>query len=146
MFERHAHGPLWTGMFPLINTAKKAGWFTYEEPKRKGLAGTFTPGENIQPQLDACRQILGDKQAAFDELLELFDTLDTTEAELLTTLYAIIHDFQKAGHTPTDEEIITDFYNWHEEKKKFDRKQVVEMLAWMRENLLTVKDLGIWRI
>ena len=48
--------------------------------------------------------------------------------------------------TWTDEEIITDFYNWHEEKKKFDRKQVVEMLAWMRENLLTVKDLGIWRI
>lgn len=132
-FERHAHGPLWTGLFPLINTAKKAGWFTYEEPQRKGRTGTFFPGENIQPQLDVCRQILGDKQAAFDELLDLFDTLDTTEAELLTSLYAIHHDFQQAGHTPTDEEIIEDFYNWHEAKKKFNRKDVEAMLARMRE-------------
>ncbi|HCS51822.1 MAG TPA: hypothetical protein DIW81_09555 [Planctomycetaceae bacterium] len=133
-FERHAHGPLWTGMFPLINTAMKEGWFTYEEPTRKGHTGKFTPGENIQPQLDACPQIIGDKQAEFDELLNLFDTLDTKQAELLTTLYAILHDFKKAGKDPSEEEIIEDFYNWHEEKKKFNRKQVAEMLTLLKQD------------
>ncbi|MEZ5948848.1 MAG: hypothetical protein R3C12_06450 [Planctomycetaceae bacterium] len=133
-------------MFPLINTAKKASWFTYEEPKRKGLAGTFTRREHPA----ATRRLPTDPRRqtgrVLSELLELFDTLDTTEAELLTTTLRHHPRLPKSRPHPDRRRDHHRLHNWHEEKKKFDRKQVVEMLAWMREDLLTVKDLGIWRI
>jgi len=78
----------------------------------------------------------------------LFDTLDlkhltTEQSEIIATLFACWNDFLIQNHSPTDDEIITEFLlHWHVKKGRFSRGRLKKALSWMQSHALTPSGRG----
>lgn len=142
-FKRMKAGPFWDGMYPLRGMAKKKGWFSWSKGQSDGERDRYAPGPNIAPLLDHSRTLLRDRDAEFTRLLDLFSTIDTTDAELFATAHAVWNDFLLEGRQPSDDEIIHDLRNnWHSEKKKFTPQRIRAALEWLRSNRLVPNGRG----
>jgi type I restriction enzyme R subunit len=110
-------------------------WFKIKEQQRAGERTDYQKTD-LTPRIAAeAEALLGDHKAAFDGLLALFNTLDSTEAELLATVYAAWNDLLLDGR-PADEAAITaEVYGWHPSKReKFTPEAITTQIAWMRAN------------
>lgn len=69
-------------------------------------------------------------------VIELFKKLKTDTTEIAATLYACIIELRNEDASITEENILTKFYDWSTEKSRFDKKDVIEILSWMKEKML----------
>ena len=61
--------------------------------------------------------------------------MDTKRCEIVATLYSAWEDFLNQGKIPDDEAIVNEVLNnWHESKKRIEKKRWRKALEWMREN------------
>lgn len=141
-YERMQAGPFDQRIYMLTGYARKNGW--YEAHRRSsGIGRYYTLGPNIQAQVDAATEFLGDRRAALDELLDIFATQDTESIEILATLYAAWNDFLLDGTNPSDADVIREVReNWHESKRRFTPKRLQSALDWMREMALVPSGNG----
>ncbi len=131
-FERYAAGPFDKSIYRLEATAKKSGWFTKQDRRRYGV--TYHPGPKIEAMCQHAARLLGDKQAAFDRLLDQIAAMNTDEAELFATAYAAWNDLLIDGRPADDAVIIAEVHGWHESKKRFTPTVIRERLQWMRQH------------
>lgn len=131
-FERYAAGPFNKSIYRLEGTANKSGWFAKKNRRRVGV--TYHPGPKIDAMCQHAVRLLGDKQAAFDRLLDHIATMNTDEAELFSTAYAACNDLLIDGRNADDGAIIKEIYGWDASKKKFTRAAILKRLEWMRRN------------
>ena len=130
-------------MYPLRNRAKSKGYFDWTPPQGKGELERYQPGPNIAAPLQAGRTLVGDREPEFDRLLDLLGGLDTEQAEILATCYALWNDSLLDGRPPTDKQIIREFRsNWHPNKKKFPPGRIQDCLNWIRRNTLVPQGTG----
>jgi len=66
-----------------------------------------------------------------DALIDLFVGLDTDEAEIVATLYAVWNDMLAAGEDVSEERLFKEFFDWDESKHRFQGGGLRMMKAWM---------------
>jgi type I restriction enzyme, S subunit len=130
-FKRYAAGPFDEVIYKLEGAARKNQWFTKKDRPKFGV--TYHPAEKTDELCCVAVSILGDKQAALNQLLDHFARMDTDQAELLATAYAAWNDLLLDGRPADEEAIIKEIYGWDESKAKFDRPRILACLEWMRK-------------
>lgn len=141
-YKREAAGPLDSDfLYKLESLAGKQRWFT---KRQRGAEGFFyRPGSSISDRLGAAETILGDRRKEMDRLLDLFEDMDTEQAEVLATLFAAWNDFLQDGLQPTDEQIVQEVRErWHSAKERFATNRLQAVLNWMREHKITPRGIG----
>lgn len=89
------------------------------------------------------RKYLGDKIHGVRAIADAFKSLTTEQSEIVATLFACWNDFLLRKHTPTDDEIVSDFlHHWHPKKSRFSKSRLIKALAWMRQNNFVPKGRG----
>ena len=60
--------------------------------------------------------------------------MDSTQSEIVATLYMAWNDELIEGHEPSDEKLLDEVLNnWHPSKQRFSRKRWQRALDWMRD-------------
>ncbi|HZS92728.1 MAG TPA: hypothetical protein VFE42_35220 [Chloroflexota bacterium] len=139
---REAAGP---ADFPRLHRAvhRAKMRLAFEMLSRPGGRGFyFKPLAGFQTRLAESDAILAPHTARIDRLIELFVGHDTAFAEKVATLYAVWNDLLATGATPTDEEILDDFYRWSPDKVKFQKEELRAALAFMRQQQLVPTGRG----
>jgi len=140
-FVKQAAGPFDEEIIKVESLASKQGWFkTY---KRRGSYGYYYKrGKDINERCKAAVGILGDQKDEMDRLISIFKKMNTDQAELFDTIYAVWNDLLIDGIKPTENKIKKDFYAWSEEKKRFTLKQIHSCIEWIKDNALVPSGTG----
>jgi type I restriction enzyme S subunit len=141
-YQRAAAGPLDAGyLYKLESLAAKQGWFTKH---KRGAEGYFyRPGPKIDSRAKAAETILGERREKMDRLLALMGRINTEQAEVLATVFAVWNDFLLDGGQPTDDAIIEEVRtNWHLAKARFSPDRLRKALGWMREKDFVPTGIG----
>lgn len=80
-----------------------------------------------------------------ERLTKLFSLLKKAtegQAEIIATLYAVWNNRIILNQPISDENLITDFYNWSSRKHQYKREQLTEALKWIRKNEMQPKGFG----
>jgi type I restriction enzyme S subunit len=132
-FRKRAAGPFDEEIIKVESLAGKMSWF--KTHKRKGGFGYYyRRGQNIRSRCDAAVTILGSQKNEMDRLLSFFNKMNTDQAEIFDTVYAVWNDMLIDGIKPTEDKIREDFYAWSDEKKRFTPKQVSKCVGWIKDN------------
>lgn len=67
-------------------------------------------------------------------VLDLFKNLKTDTTEIAATLYACMIELGEKGEPINEDSLVTKFYAWSEAKGRFDKKDVVKIWSWMKDN------------
>ena len=88
--------------------------------------------------------MLGDGAAEFERVLTSLAGLDTSESEIVATLYAAWNDLLLEKKSTSDDLVISEFReHWGAARKAdFDPPRLQKWLDWMRKNQLTPKGQG----
>ena len=132
-YKRKAAGPYDNQGFRSINSQlKKNKW--YEEIK-EDKRYIYQPMEKAGSHSKYFDQYFGDIRPLFEKVIKQFRKLDTKRCEIVATLYSAWEDFLNQGTIPDDEAIVNEVLNnWHESKKRIEKKRWRKALEWMREN------------
>lgn len=130
-FKRYAAGPFDEVIYKLEGAARKHDWFKTQKRERVGV--TYHAASKTDELCSVAVNVLGDKVAAFNQLLDHFGQMDTDQAELLATAYAAWNDLLLDGRDADEEAIVKEIYAWDESKTKFDRPRILACLEWMRK-------------
>ena len=111
--------------------AKMAGFFSFW---RKGDRYQVTTGPHFDRLIaDAAGALSEQRKRQLDELVALMLPMDTTQAEIVATVFAAWNNLLLDGKQPTDEQIVREAREeWHKDKLKIERKRFFEAVAWMR--------------
>lgn len=112
--------------------AKKANWFDVRQRQADG-AYVFHKRHGFDALLDKTAQALGKRATEVDALIKLMLPLNTTQAEIVATLYAAWNNLLLLGRAPSDEDIVYEAReNWHASKLEIKREKFSKGLEWMR--------------
>lgn len=136
-YRREAAGPLdaravYNEKIGIEAIAARRGCFT---TKVSGRSIRYVPGPEQATVLLKGKSLFGSNWVGIKDVIELCRPLSTDQSEIVATLYACWNDLLGGGVEVTHEQIIHEFsYNWHEQKRRFPRRRLVNALAWMEEN------------
>lgn len=132
-FKRQAAGPFDEEIYKAESLAKKQRWFVTRDTGMFGVK--YQPGTKIADRCKAARTILGQRVNEMDRLLADVAKMDTRQAELLATTYAVWNDLLLDGAEPTKQAIIDGVFAWHPAKQdRFTPEQVEKCVSWMTQN------------
>jgi len=132
-FKRQAAGPFDEEIYKAESLAKKQRWFVTRDTGM--FDAKYQPGTKIADRCKAARTILGQRVNEMDRLLADAAKMDTRQAELLATTYAVWNDLLLDGAEPTIQAIINGVFAWHPSKKdRFTPEQVEKCVDWMTQN------------
>lgn len=98
--------------------------------------GRWMPQSGLGKRAGIYEQQFAKEKEEIERIIALMVPMDTDRAEIVATLYACWNDRLAQGATPTDDEIIADFYAWPEGKVNFEAERVRRALEWMRSHAL----------
>ncbi len=78
----------------------------------------------------------------FAKLIRLLGKASENQCEIISTLYAVWNDRIIRKEPINNETIIKDFFNWSERKQKYNSKQLIKAIEWMKENGLEPYGFG----
>lgn len=133
--KRLAAGPAdFPHLKKVVHRAKR-GFFAFRTKEHQGGEGaTFVTMNGFDKALHRYREVFGEQAAQIDRIIEFFLPMDTEQAEIVATLYAVWNDQLAGGATPTDDAIVDWFYAWDSSKRRIARGRLLFALGWMREN------------
>lgn len=141
-FTRQAAGPFDKEIINVESLARKKGWFkTFK--RRDGYGYYYRRGENMSKRCAAAVTILGEQKNGMDRLISVFDKMDTDQAEIFDTVYAVWNDMLIEGIEPTEDKIKEYFYTWSKEKKRFTPEQIHNCIEWMKDNYFVPTGKGL---
>lgn len=138
--EREAAGPFDRWIYRFEEEGENLGWFKLVESTTvNGYAKIeYQAGAALSEQAAQAERLLTPEQRKeLDRLLTLLADKTTEEAELIATLFAAWNDFLIDGHTPSDDQIVTEVReHWHVKKARFAPALLRQWLGWLRQNHL----------
>jgi type I restriction enzyme, S subunit len=141
--ERLAAGP---ADFPRLQQVahRAAKKYAFQFADRDDVEGhEFLPLNGFSKALRHAEMVFASQLKDMDELISLFVPMTTKHAEAVATLYASWNDFLASGKSPSDDEIIVDFYGWSADKReRFKCSELVASLKWMRDHGLVPTGKG----
>lgn len=119
------------------------GFFAFRTEERTGGQGaTFVAMNGLSKALRSFGEAFGEQAAQLDRIIEIFLPMDSEQAEIVATLYAVWNDLLACGATPTDNDIVDGFLAWSPTKQRIARDRLVTALRWMREKELVPTGTG----
>ena len=138
--RREAAGPLDPAIHKIESLAKRKNWFITQ---KIGSRYVYRPGPKIDEAVEFAMERFGDKAGRVDWLLGQFAKMDTEQAELVATVFAVWNDHLIDGHEPSDDEVVVGVHGWHPEKvTKFAPDRIIKCLQWMRHNSFVPTGIG----
>ena len=133
-YGQHAAGPFDSKNLHTIDAEfKKRKWFNIT--KREGGYGfAYSPDINVLDYQPYYLRYFKSEIQIINIIIELFRKQSSDFCEIVATLFAVWKRELKKSYEFNDDTLINNFYNWSEEKKKFDKIQLSNALSWMRSN------------
>ena len=130
-FLRQAAGPYDPKMARSLDRQfKEKKWFSYNKTanlKYQPLADAGAHKEDFQTYFE-------NDIDAIQHLINLFKTKKSNEMEAVATLYACWEEILNDGVSFSKTKLIEKFYNWSEEKRKFSKRQLQQVIKWMEDH------------
>jgi hypothetical protein len=119
------------------------GFFAFKAEERLGGEGaTFLTLNGFGKALHRYDEVFGEQAGQLDSIIELFLPMDTEQAEIVATLYAVWNDRLASGARPTDDNIIDEFLAWSPGKRRITHERLLAAISWMRERALVPTGKG----
>ncbi len=107
----------------------KAKWFNRN---KKGNQFVFSAGQNQSKSTNTYGYFSEDELNRINEIIGYFKKSDYEQPEIVSTLYAVWNNRIILQQEISDDLLIEDFYNWDEQKKKYEHNRLEKALQWMR--------------
>lgn len=107
-----------------------AKWFNRN---KKGNQFVFSAGQNHNKSTNIYGFFSDEELNRVNEIINYFKSSDYEQPEIVSTLYAVWNNRIVCQQENSDNLLIEDFYNWDEQKKKYDRNRLEKALQWMRD-------------
>lgn len=130
-FEKQAAGPFDKDIYKIESNAKQQKWFY--ATGNSGDAARYVIGPKIQDRLTWADRMFKKQLPDIDKLIEHLRGMNTEQAELFATIYAVWRELLSSGTPSTAENTSRGLYAWHESKKRFTRQRIERCIKWMRE-------------
>ena len=121
---------------PLIEKQK---WFKVMNVDERTC---YVPGDSYGSHRNGFSNFWGYKQEKIQEVVDLLRPHNTSQAELVATLYSVWNDLIIDGSNLDDHKILDKFYQWNDSKKKYKDEQCLKCLGWMRKKGLVPVGFG----
>ncbi len=119
---------------------KEKDWFDEEQ---KGAITKFIPGTQVGSIIKDAAVYFRKISRQFTFVIQHLQEMDTHQAELIATLYAVWNNRLIKKKPIKIDHLITDFFNWSPKKKEeFQEEEVVAMYNWMRQAKFTPSGFG----
>ena len=120
--------------FQYFNQVIKDKWF---KKIKNGNQFVFLAGQNHNKSKNTYNYFSEDEFIRVNKLINYFKKYDYEQPEIISTLYAVWNNRVILQQEFADDCLINDFYNWDENKIKYDRIRLKKAIQWMRdENLI----------
>lgn len=127
-FLKQAMGPYDPRMMrSLESQMKKSKWFLYcpnESMK-------YQPMENAGQHTTWFHRYFSEDESNISYLIDLFRKEKTNQVELVATIYAVWNTWEIKNEILSVTVLISEVYEWSEQKTKFSQVQIVECARWM---------------
>ncbi|HAT1995459.1 TPA: hypothetical protein I8Z78_000365 [Legionella pneumophila] len=141
-YYREQAGPLDYSLFyneqdKIEKLALERGYFTMVHT---GERVHFIPGKNIDEIDENKHLIFGEETHELERVIDKFKKLNSTQAEVVATLFACWNDLLIDKKEITDDLIINEFHsNWHHSKTRFSKESLLKVLSQMKEHSIIPK-------
>lgn len=134
-YSKQVAGPFDNKFMHTIDTQfKKQKWFEAEKIIQNGITRykykALESSNNYKKYYD---NYFNDSKTEIEYVINLFRKEKTDLAEISATLYGCLIDLQEKNILINNESLLIAFYNWSDEKKKFNEEQVKSTWVWMKE-------------
>lgn len=113
--------------FNQIATAK---WF---KRTKNGRQFVFSPGQNHDKSKNTYDYFSKEEFNRVNEIITYFKKYDYEQPEIVSTLYAVWNNRIINKQEIKDHLLITDFYAWDKQKKKYEETRLKKALQWMKD-------------
>jgi hypothetical protein len=111
---------------------EKSQWFTR---LKKGNQFVFTAGQKHIKSINTYNFFSAEELQRVRNIISYFKKYDYEQPEIVSTLYAVWNNRIIRQQNISDDLLIEDFYNWDEQKKKYEKSRLQNALEWMRGEL-----------
>lgn len=133
-YGRYAAGPLDPKqMYTFDAQFKKKQWFTIT---KTGFGFRYSPDSKIQEYATYYKQYFRNQLNDISRIIELFRKQRTDFCEIVATIFFIWKEFIAKHKLVNNASLIKAFYDWGEEKKRFNEEEIVRAIEWMNENAI----------
>lgn len=129
-FLQQAAGPYDPSMARSIDKQfKQKKWFMYQRVEYL----KYKPLDNCGDHKSDFSKYFKNELADIQIMIDLFRPAKSDQIEIVATLYACWENIIKKQESFTQSRLIEDFYNWSDEKSKFERDRLEKAITWMTE-------------
>lgn len=133
-FLKQAMGPYDPQMARSIDSQlKKRQWYEY----KRDQSPKYEPLTNAGEHTSDFEKYFANEATGIRQIINLFRKAKSDAVEIVATLYACWEEILDKNEILSDNLLIQRFYEWSEEKSKYQEKTVREWLAFMREKGIT---------
>ncbi|KAA9338988.1 hypothetical protein [Adhaeribacter soli] len=115
----------------------KQNWFKVEKKKEanftKSIYTLLPEASNYKPYYESYFKHSKDE---IKYLIDLFRNKKTDFTEIAATLLACFWELKEKNEVFSEDRLITLFYNWSDQKKRFDQNTVLKIWQWSKDNHL----------
>ena len=135
-YKKFAAGPFDSKfMHSIEKEFEKQKWFKVEKEKK----GTITRSkyvplsqcENFKPYYD---RYFAQNVPSINHIIDIFRKEKTDFTEIAATLSACYFEIQQKNDLLSEKLLLDRFYSWSKEKERFDKKQVLFIWQWLKDN------------
>ena len=120
---------------------KELNWFNVIEGD-SGQKEQYIPLDKLYEYNDLYNKCFSNKSQEIDRVLNLFTGQNLSKAEPVATLYAVWNNLLIDNKECSDETIIKGFYVWSNRKARYNKNDLLDLLAWMRYHNLIPEGKG----
>ncbi|PIB34974.1 hypothetical protein BFP72_05995 [Reichenbachiella sp. 5M10] len=129
-FLRQAMGPYDPRLMRSIDSQfVKNKWFKYNKSANQKYIALENAGDHKEWFERYFRNEIDD----INLIIDLFRKMKTRQVELIGTVYACWVKVLEEKNQFDEKEVISKFYNWSEEKEKFNIEEIKNAISWMLE-------------
>lgn len=128
-FLKQAMGPYDNRLMRSLDTQfKKNQWFEFSG----GDYLKYKPLSKVGSHKEWYERYFENELSDIDFIIEKFRKSKTRVVELIATVFACWKEILEEKQLLNDETLIFRFYDWHPDKSKFERQEIIDTFEWMR--------------
>lgn len=129
-FLKQAMGPYDNRLMRSLDKQFKTNeWFQFS----RGDYLKYKPLSKIGGHKEWYERYFSNQLSEINFIIEKFRKTKTKTVELIATVYACWKESLEENQLLNDEILIKKFYNWHPDKAKFTRQEIINTINWMKD-------------
>lgn len=144
-YERWDHGPFDNQLINSVEyNLKKDGWIDIELEESKNYdQKVYTPTQKAYEKSHYFKNSWGELDGEIEQILSIFNDANSTQAEIIATVYAAYNDLLIEGKEPSEDKVLDEILNnWHPNKKKISEERWRSAYRWIKEKGLVPTGFG----